>query len=144
MEIVLRPATLADAPAVAKLSGHFGHPATADDMGHRLQLLMESDRDWAWVAEEAGQVVGWIQASRMLRLERGEFMEITGLVVDESLRSQGIGERLVRHAQAFAAEEGYTRLVVRSNVVRERAHGFYLRLGFTLLKQQCVFDLGLR
>ena len=40
----------------------------------------------------------------------------------------------------FGKENGFERLVVRSNVMRNRAHGFYLKNGFEEKKQQKVFE----
>ena len=40
----------------------------------------------------------------------------------------------------FGKENGFERLVVRSNVMRNRAHGFYLKNGFAEKKQQKVFE----
>lgn len=47
------------------------------------------------------------------------------------------------HAQDWARGQGMTRLRVRSNVIRGRAHRFYLRLGFERVKSQAVFDKSL-
>ena len=52
------------------------------------------------------------------------------LVVDESRRGLGIGAALVDAALDWAAGQGFDTLRVRSNVVRERTHAFYERLGF--------------
>jgi N-acetylglutamate synthase-like GNAT family acetyltransferase len=93
------------------------------------------------VAESEGKIVGWIQVSRMLRLESGEWAEITGLVVDADARGAHLGRRLVAKAQAWARAHKLPRLVVRANVVREGTHGFYLHLGFAEKKQQMVFEL---
>jgi GNAT superfamily N-acetyltransferase len=144
MELNIRAVQPKDASMVAMLSGHFGYPATTEEMEARLQMLFASSTDWAWVAEENGQILGWIQATSMLRLERGVFLEITGLVVHESQRSRGIGRQLVLHAADFGKLKGFERLVVRSNVVRLRTHEFYLKLGFTNSKDQKVFEVNLR
>jgi GNAT superfamily N-acetyltransferase len=67
------------------------------------------------------------------------FALITGLVVDETKRSRGIGAALVEAAVEWAAGHGYRTIRVRSNVIRERAHAFYERLGFSRVKNQVVF-----
>jgi GNAT superfamily N-acetyltransferase len=46
----------------------------------------------------------------------------------------------VSAAETWAAKRGAKRLRVRSNVMRERAHRFYERLGYTITKRQAVFD----
>jgi PhnO protein len=65
---------------------------------------------------------------------------IRGLVVDETRRSAGIGAALVEAAAEWTARHGFRTLRVRSNVVRERTHGFYERQGFTRAKSQLVLE----
>jgi GNAT superfamily N-acetyltransferase len=60
-------------------------------------------------------------------------------VVDEARRGGGLGAKLVAAADEWAAGHGFRTLRVRSNVVRERTHRFYERLGFARIKSQVVF-----
>jgi N-acetylglutamate synthase-like GNAT family acetyltransferase len=140
MEISIRRMEMKDAAEVARLSSQFGYPATLDAVSLRLPALLASHVDWLWVAEAGGRVLGWIQATAMSRLESGAFVEITGLVVDEGHRSLGIGRRLVDAVLRLGEERSAPRVVVRSNVVRDRAHHFYLQIGFAEMKQQKVFE----
>jgi GNAT superfamily N-acetyltransferase len=75
-----------------------------------------------------------------LHVESGEFAEIAGLVIDLEHRGRGIGERLLRRAEAWARECGVDRVRVRTNVRREDAHRFYERLGYVREKSQHVFQ----
>jgi GNAT superfamily N-acetyltransferase len=72
-------------------------------------------------------------------LEMSPTAEIAGLVVDEASRGDGMGEALVHRAEAWARERGVAVMRVRSNVIRERAHRFYDRLGYERVKRQVVF-----
>ena len=45
-----------------------------------------------------------------------------------------------RLAEEWAARHGCPRVRVRSNVIRERTHRFYERLGYRAVKSQKVFD----
>jgi N-acetylglutamate synthase-like GNAT family acetyltransferase len=139
-EIHIREIELTDAATAAILAGQLGYPSTKEAMSERISLLQHSMVDEAWVAEQEGRLVGWIQVSRMLRLESGEWAEITGLVVDADARGAQLGRRLVAMAQAWARAHKLPRLVVRANVVREGSHGFYTRLGFAEQKKQMVFE----
>lgn len=140
-EIQIREIEISDAGTAAILSEQLGYPSSKAEMSHRIGLLQHSMVDEAWVAELDGRIVGWIQVSRMLRLESGEWAEITGLVVDADVRGAQLGRRLVAQAQAWAHAHKLPRLVVRANVVRAASHGFYLKLGFTERKKQMVFEL---
>lgn len=109
-------------------------------MVERVQELAASPADAVFVAvDEAEQIVGWIHIARRVLLESGPFAEILGLVVDEAFRNCRIGEALVHHAEAWAHDRGLSEIRVRSNVIRERARGFYERLGYHVVKQQAVF-----
>ena len=110
-------------------------------MGPRLTTLLGSPEEHAvLVAELEGEVVGWIDVGVTIALESGRFAAINGLVVNESHRSRGIGEKLVHAGEQWTRERGLTRIRVRSNVLRERTHRFYERLGYTMKKVQKAFD----
>jgi GNAT superfamily N-acetyltransferase len=139
----IRPATLADAAAIAALSGQLGYPSTEEEIRDRLRTLESGGSTEVLVAESDGRIDGWIAVRGDLSLETGPFAEIAGLVVDESARGKGIGASLVEAAERWAKERGHTRIRVRSNVVREAAHRFYERLGYIPKKKQQVFDKDL-
>jgi GNAT superfamily N-acetyltransferase len=61
------------------------------------------------------------------------------MVVTRASRSQGIGSAIVSAVEQWAREQGERSLRVRSSIVRERAHKFYLREGYTEVKQQKTF-----
>jgi len=60
--------------------------------------------------------------------------------VAEAQRSGGVGAALVAAAEEWARVKLCARIRVRSNVVRERTHRFYERLGYRVVKSQKVFD----
>jgi len=61
------------------------------------------------------------------------------LVVDERHRNRRIGEALVSAAEAWARQQGYSAMIVHSNVIRTDAHRFYGRLGYDTVKAQQYF-----
>jgi GNAT superfamily N-acetyltransferase len=65
--------------------------------------------------------------------------EVAGLVVDASCRSRGIGAMLMARTEEWAREHGCAAVTLRSNVIRERAHRFYERLGYQIVKTQKSF-----
>ena len=137
---MIRDARPEDAPRLAVLSGQLGYPVTEGEIRSRLSTLTGRGDHAFLVVEVQGVVVGWIGVRSELSLEGGGYAEIVGLVVDEHHRSKGLGEDLVSAAETWAAKRGAKRLRVRSNVMRERAHRFYERLGYTITKRQAVFD----
>jgi GNAT superfamily N-acetyltransferase len=138
-EITIRVASRADSDRIADLCNQLGYSVSTETIKRRLQSLLERVHTVALVAELNSFIAGWIQASIRHSIESGESAEITGLVVDETLRGKGIGGRLVKEAEEWAAAAGYQSVRVRTNVVRTGAGIFYRRLGFEETKQQVVF-----
>jgi GNAT superfamily N-acetyltransferase len=129
-----------DSPELARLSTQLGYPMTEAEARERLGLLRGHSDHRLLVARLRGRAVGWLQVTRTRIFETPESAEIAGLVVDEAERGRGIGPRLLRAAEDWAREAGCVALRVRSNVIRERAHGFYRREGYRDVKKQCVFE----
>lgn len=142
----IRRAQIDDAEDLARLSGELGYPAVEEELRRRLEELAGRPEHAVFVAESVsagrggGEVVGWIHVGVSYHLESDTFAELLGLVVAGSQRSSGVGATLVSEAEAWARERGVAELRVRSNVVRERAHQFYLRQGFLKVKTQAVFS----
>ncbi len=138
--LVPRPATLADAPAIAALTAELGYAADLAATRRRLEQLLAASHELVLVAECDGILAGWIQVHTSTALEAGLQAEIVGLVVARGHRRVGAGRGLVRAAEDWAAARGAPVLVVRSNVRREESHRFYLSLGFTHSKTQAVYQ----
>jgi GNAT superfamily N-acetyltransferase len=124
----------------ARLSTELGYPVDARALLTRMQQ-MAGDRNRAvLVACLDGEVVGWIDLSVEYHLQSEPAALIGGLVVAEAVRGRGIGRQLCAAAEDWACGLGIARLRVRSNAVRERAHAFYLRDGYTRVKTSAVFE----
>jgi GNAT superfamily N-acetyltransferase len=141
MEIAFREITLDDAEAVAQLSHQFGYSVPIQAMRQRIGQLLAREDHCGFVACVGKQVVGWIHAFHAIRLESEAFVEIGGLVVEEDLRGQGIGRRLIEQVKGWALTQRVAKLRVRCNTTRTDTHTFYLKTGFTQSKEQKVFDL---
>jgi ribosomal protein S18 acetylase RimI-like enzyme len=129
-----------DAARVAELSGQLGYPMPAKEMAKRLRGVLK-DRDGACFVAETKKhgVVGWIHVSTTPLIEVERRAEVNGLVVDETVRSQGAGWLLLDAGEKWAKKKGCRGMSVHSNVLRERAHGFYQRHGYEHYKTQKAF-----
>jgi GNAT superfamily N-acetyltransferase len=136
-DLNVRRAARNDDAAIAALAGELGYPATADEMRSRLDALPATEAVFVGVDPN---VIAWIQVGITVALESAAFAEIRGLVVSEAHRSHGIGAVLVAAAEEWASAQGMARMRVRSNVVRERTHRFYERLGYVVKKSQKSFE----
>lgn len=97
---------LASAEYVASLIGHGG-----------IRILL------AW---DEGRVVGFSGNRRV----DDETVELSGIVVLESVTGRGVGSRLLESARGAALEDGYRRMLVKTEAFNERAIGFYEGKGF--------------
>jgi GNAT superfamily N-acetyltransferase len=139
-EIKIRAIELSDAVAAAALSGELGYPSTAEVFQSRIEGLNGAGAHAVFVAAAEGKVIGWVDVSLVEHLASDPYAEIGGLVVAEGFRSRGVGERLMRHAEQWAVAKGRTKLLVRSRVVRDKAHRFYQRIGYREVKVSKVFE----
>jgi GNAT superfamily N-acetyltransferase len=143
-EVQIRRARLVDAERVAELSGQLGYPTSAKAMKPRLKDALKDKDGACFVAgSREGGLLGWIHVTTTPLLEVERRAEVNGLVVDETARSGGAGALLLAAAEKWARGKRCKNMSVRSNVLRERAHGFYLRHGYEHYKTQKAFRKGL-
>jgi GNAT superfamily N-acetyltransferase len=143
MEIQLKKMTIDHVPDVRWLSEQLGYPIPTTQIEMNINELVTSPNHIAFVAIYNQQIVGWIHAFRAMLIESKPFIEIGGLVVDENFRNSGIGKKLVNKTKEWAIQKAINEVRVRSNVLRNEAHRFYLNNGFIEIKQQKVFQLHL-
>jgi GNAT superfamily N-acetyltransferase len=141
--IKIRMARASDAAPLAELSGELGYPATEKEIRARLAQLKPKALHAVFVANAGGAIIGWIHVSRNYLLETPVRAEVNGLVVSSTARSQGAGKALLAAAEDWARKQKCVGMSVRSNVIRERAHGFYLREGYEHYKTQKAFRKSL-
>jgi GNAT superfamily N-acetyltransferase len=138
--IKIRRAKNSDAARIAELAGQLGYPATPAEIAQRLRKIKPPSQHAVLVAESHDRnVVGWLHVSVSPLLEVQLRAEVNGLVVENQERSRGSGALLLRAAEAWARTRGCKSMSVRSNIIRERAHGFYLRHGYEHYKTQKAF-----
>lgn len=103
-------------------------PPSRDD----LAALVKSESTTLLIVRHPdgrGPIVGAASLT-VYRVPTGVRAIIEDVIVDESLRGQGIGEGLVRHALEVAREKGASGVSLTSNPKREAANQLYLRMGF--------------
>lgn len=138
-QLTIRDAALADAARIAELSTQLGYPSTTEQALVRLRTLPQDGSHAVYVAENDAGVVGWVHVYEHLPVCHDRVAEVAGLVVDASCRGTGVGKRLMEAAEHWARAKGLDTVVLRSNVIREPAHKFYERLGYTRIKTQHAF-----
>ena len=141
--LTIRPAALEDSDSITELCFQLGYKVLENDIRERLQKFMGQEHAATFVADDGGLILGWIQVGIRSSLESGNQAEITGLVVDESFRGNGIGKNLVLKAEEWVRNMDYNSIRVRTNIIREDTHNFYKKIGFEEKKRQTVFQKNL-
>lgn len=139
-EVVFRPATLADLPALLVLSRDGGiEPdqleASIEVTPAHIAAFEEIDRNphhQLVIADYEGKVVGGMQISFIPGLSRNAQWRgmLENVHVRGDMRSKGIGSKLVGYGIAQCEAFGCTLVQLSSNKKRKDAHRFYQRLGF--------------
>jgi GNAT superfamily N-acetyltransferase len=128
----LRNAELHDFAAVRRLIGQLGYAPEEAEFSRRFDAVLAAAGHRVIVAEEGGTVVGMLHVFERPALDKGCEAVVQALVVDDSARGHGIGEVLMREAEAWAASRGLGATSLYTRTDRHRAHAFYERIGYRL------------
>jgi len=142
-EIIIREAKTKDSEAIAKLGVQLGKEVTTEKITKRLKEMEDDDLQKTFVAEEVGNILGWINITAYNELLSGTQARMNGLVVDINTRGKGIGRKLMERVEKWAIEKGSKSMKFNSNTKRTEAHAFYEKLGYTKVKEQAVFKKDL-
>lgn len=127
--VVLRPATLEDAPRIAALLSDEGYPAGPSDIVARLGRL--DPPSGVVVATLEGEVLGFIAVHLMPRFEHGDWIaRVLALVVDAGVRERGIGRLLMADAERIGREHGAVFVEVTAGHHRPDARRLYESLDY--------------
>ncbi len=137
--VEIREAQPQDFPRIAELAGQLNYPSSPQEIAERLDGMKRSNEHAVFVAQLGGEVAGWLGIYVCRMVEADARAEISGLVVDEKFRSQGVGPLLLARAEEWAREKGCPAIGLRSNVIRDRAHSFYECHGYKHTKTQESF-----
>jgi GNAT superfamily N-acetyltransferase len=138
--ITIREASQADVKALVPLCNQLGYPSTAEQIGARVDRILQDPTRVLYVAVDPNQrVVGFIDLDHRIIAVSDGGVEICGLVTDESVRGQGYRAALLKKAEDWARARGVREVSLRSNIVRKEAHGFYERRGYEVYKQSFAF-----
>lgn len=140
----IREATIMDTGVIHALNTHvLHHEIPLEAAKKQVAYLVSSPFHQLFVYEEDKKVIGYIQLSEYTSTYEKQLINVVGLAVDPIFHGQGIGKKLVQHAEKWASERGITGLRLNSGVERTEAHAFYQHLGFTEIKEQKQFKKDL-
>ena len=100
--MIVRDVRPADVSAVHRLIGQLADAPDEAAFRARFETVLASDGHRVIVAEVSGEVVGVLHMFERAALEKPCEAIVQALVVDSEARSSGIGEALMREAEACA------------------------------------------
>jgi N-acetylglutamate synthase-like GNAT family acetyltransferase len=130
--IHIRRASHRDAAAIRSLYGQLvSNPGVSISPEH-LARLSESEHHFVLVAEQGGQVCGTALLSLCEDVMFGTqpFAVVENVIVDQIVRSQGIGAALLREVEARCRHANCSKIMLLSSSQRTEAHKFFERQGF--------------
>lgn len=152
LAIVVRPATLADLPAIIAMDqeifGTYGANEEPSVIKARLAVFPQG----CVVLEEQPALnkpalfLGYLTTEKWAELREpaldedpyhthqphGQILNITTLVIGANFQQRGLGGQLIQAARTIAQREGCTQIVLET----ARAEAFYQRHGFTKIGQR--------
>ncbi len=129
--MAIRNAWIADCEVIRELLNQLGYSQPVEIIKEKLDKLISNPEDEVYVYEENNTVLGFITAHFSVQLAfEGDFCEIGYLVVDENVRSKGVGKQLEEYVTQVAQRKGCSRIMVFSMSYRTDAHRFYERQGY--------------
>lgn len=129
-----------DAPALVNLFLQLGHATSVKKLE---SLLQDNDSHRkTLIAEAEGKINGVIVFHFLMPVHEDKaWCVISALVVDESSRGAGVGERLLAQAEQMAGSMGCSQIELSSSERRERAHQFYQKNGYQEVRKRFVKKL---
>ena len=139
MKTDIKPMELKDLERVCTLTEELGYKASRSELQERFEEIRHLKNHVLLVASE--DVQGFIHLEVATNFIKEKRVEIKALVVNENSRGQGIGRALLKAAAEWARSNRVSIIYLSCNIIRDRAHAFYLREGFIKKKTSHFFEL---
>ena len=134
-----------DITALTAFMGHWGPEAeglSPEDVQLQIRHCKERVSGDLFVAlNDQNEIIAYLQMVEISLVGFAPAAEIAALLVHTELRGQGIGTQLIEFAKRWTAEKGLKRLLLSSQMHRNRAHSFYTRSGFSRWKESAFFEM---
>ena len=141
--MIVRDARPSDVAAVHRLIGQLADAPDEAAFRARFERVLATDDHRVIIAETEDEVVGVLHLFERPALEKPCEAVVQALVVDSDARSSGVGEALMREAEAWAQSRKLPSVSLYSRVDRKRAHAFYERIGYRIKATSVRMDRSL-
>jgi GNAT superfamily N-acetyltransferase len=133
MNIIIRDSKNSDFDDVLSLFGQLwpNKDLNPNDLKAVFDRGIQSDTDKYLCAEENGKVIGFCAFAVVNNFwQEGYIAYAYAMIVDDSLRGNGVGSSLLEKAFNIAKLMGCKKFELDSGFPREKAHKFYEKIGF--------------
>jgi GNAT superfamily N-acetyltransferase len=128
--MIIRDGLPADIPAIRRLIGQLGYAPDEAEFRARFERVSAGAGHKIIVAEVESEVVGVLHVFERPALEKPCEAVVQALVVDGARRGVGIGEALMREAEAWAQRRNLASTALYTRVDRDKSRVFYERIGY--------------
>lgn len=94
-----------------------------------LESIISSSNTILFIGEVNDKIIAMLSLA-FYKIPTGDKAWIEDVVVDESVRGNGYGKQLIRHAVKFVRNKAFTSLNLTSRPARVNANRMYQKLGF--------------
>jgi len=130
--ITIRELSVEEFPTVLPMISHLNPKIPVEELARRLEVMIP--KGYRCIAAYMGErMVGVAGYWLICRFYSGEYMDVDNVVVDESLRSGGIGRQMMDWLHDHAQKLGCKAVMLDSYVTYAAAHRFYFRQGYEIL-----------
>lgn len=130
--MIIRDARPADLAVIHRLIGQLADAPDEAEFRARFARVSATPGHRVIVAEMDGEVAGVLHVFERPALEKPCEAVVQALVVDGERRGAGIGQALMREAEAWTAARKLASTALYTRIDRERARMFYERIGYRL------------
>ncbi|MEO1060897.1 MAG: GNAT family N-acetyltransferase [Actinomycetota bacterium] len=138
MTVVVRPAEPSDGRAVLELAHRLeigvapwrDPAAVAAAVRGWVEESLIDGRTTAFVAEDGGEVVGFVSVSPTEHFAGERDADVGELIVAEDAERRGVGRALLERAESWAADAGFRCITLTTGAANTVARSFYAASGY--------------
>jgi GNAT superfamily N-acetyltransferase len=139
LPITIRELGDSDIEQARSLIKQLGYDLDRAEFLRRYEAVAADDGHVLMVADLESRLVALLHAYMRPAIDKPPEVVVQALVVDANERGKGIGEVMMRRAEAWARDKGFSSVSLSSHIRRADAHGFYQRLGYRIVATSHLF-----
>lgn len=136
--MIIREATIEDAPEIHRINiSSLDYHFPIDQTTKQIQKILSLPNSKLFVAaNDDNKVLGYIQMNDYENTYHKSLKNIITLAVDGNHQHEGIGSKLIEHAEQWAKEDGSYGIRLVSGFERKSGHKFYDKHGYEIRKEE--------